>query len=79
MKAKMKAQTITISAMTAKFDVETDNPVTDYAGDSFGGCKEKKKSKKRNTKYDSDKERLAPLLWSWINLWDWILYFIRER
>ena len=39
MKAKMKAQMITISVMRAKFDVETDDPVTDDAGDSFGGRK----------------------------------------
>ena len=56
MKAKMKSQTITISAMKAKSDVETDNPVTYDAGDSFGGRKEKKKSKKRSTKHDSDEE-----------------------
>ena len=52
MKAKMKAQTITISAMRAKFDVETDDPVTNDAGDSFGGCKEKKNSNKAKTKHD---------------------------
>ena len=39
MKAKMKAQMITISAMRAKFDVETDDPITDDTGDSFGGRK----------------------------------------
>ena len=50
----MKAQTITISDMRAKFDVETDDPVTDDAGDSFGGRKEKKKAKKAKTKQDSD-------------------------
>ena len=62
MKYKMKSQTITISAMKAKLDVETDDPVIDDAGDSFGGRKEKKKSKKRDTKHDSDEELLAPLL-----------------
>ena len=56
MKDKMKAQPITISAMKAEFDVETNDPVTDDAGDSFSGCKEKKKSKRRNTKHDSDEE-----------------------
>ena len=56
MKAKMKAQTITISAMKAKFNIETDYPVTDDAGDSFGGRKEKKKAKKRKTKHGSDEE-----------------------
>ena len=56
MKAKIKAQTITISAMRAKLDVETDDPVTDYADDSFGGRKEKKKPKKANTKHDSEEE-----------------------
>ena len=54
MKAKMKAQIITISAMRAKFDVETDDPVTYDTGNSFGGRKEKNKSRKRNTKHDSD-------------------------
>ena len=54
MKAKMKAQTITIYAMKVKFDVETDTPVTDDAGNSFGGLKEKKKTKKRKTKHDYD-------------------------
>ena len=56
MKAKLKAQTITISAMKAKFDIETNEPVTDDAGDSFGGCKEKTKAKKIKTKHDSDEE-----------------------
>ena len=56
MKAKMKAQTITITAMRAKFDVETNDPVTDDAGDSFGGHKDKNKAKKENTKHDYDKE-----------------------
>ena len=56
MKGKMKAQTNTISAIKAKFDVETDDPVKDDAGNSFGGRKEKKKSKKRNTNHDSDEE-----------------------
>ena len=59
-------------------DIETDDPVTDDAGDSFGGRKEKKKAK-RNTKHDSDKELLAPILYFWINLWFWLLYFIRDR
>ena len=36
-KDKLKAQTITISDMKAKFDIETDDPVTDDAGDSSGG------------------------------------------
>ena len=40
MKAKLKAQTITISYMIEKFDIETNHPVTDDAGDSFGGRKE---------------------------------------
>ena len=39
MKAKIKAQTITISDMKEKFDIETKDPVTDNAGDSFGGRK----------------------------------------
>ena len=57
MKAKMKAQTITISALKAEFDVETGDPVTDDGGDSFSGRKEKKKkAKKRKTKHDSDEE-----------------------
>ena len=56
MKAKTEAQTITISAMKAKVDVETDDPVTDDTGDSFSGRKEKNKSKKRKTKHDSDEE-----------------------
>ena len=56
MKAKIKAQTITISDMKAKFDIEPDDPVTDDAVDSFSGRKEKKKSNKIKTKYDSDKE-----------------------
>ena len=56
MKTKMTAQTITTSTMRAKFDVETDNPVTDDSGDSFGGSKDKKKSKKAKTKHDSDEE-----------------------
>ena len=43
MKDKLKAQTITISAMKSKFDIETDDTVTDDTGDSFGGRKEKKK------------------------------------
>ena len=51
MKAKIKAQTITISAMREKFD-----PVTDDSGNLFGGRKEKKKAKKANTKHDSDEE-----------------------
>ena len=37
----MKAQTITITGTEAKFEIETDDPVTDDAGDSFGGHKEK--------------------------------------
>ena len=37
MKAKLKAQTITISDMKAKSDIETDDPGTDDAGDSLGG------------------------------------------
>ena len=56
MTVKLKAQKITISAMKSKFDIETDDPVTDDAGDSFGGRKEKKKSKKIKTKHDSDEE-----------------------
>ena len=39
MNAKLKAQTITISAMKAKSDKEIDDPVTDDAGDSFSGRK----------------------------------------
>ena len=61
---------MTVSAMRAKFDVETDNPVTDDAGDFSGGRKENNKSKKAKTKHDSEEELLAPLLWFWINLWD---------
>ena len=72
MKAQIKAQIITISVMRAKFGVETE----DY---SFGCHKEKNKSKKAKTKHDDDEEWLAPLLWFWINSWDWILYFIRDR
>ena len=56
MKAKLKSQTITISAMKAKFDIETDDPVTDDAGNLLGGRKEKNKAKKRKTKHDSDEE-----------------------
>ena len=56
MKDKLKAQTITISDMKAKFDVETDDPITDVAGNSFGGLKEKKKAKKRKTKHDYDEK-----------------------
>ena len=56
MKDKMKAKTITISAMQETFDVKTKDPVIDDTDDSFGGRKEKKKSKKRNTKHDSDEE-----------------------
>ena len=56
MKPKLKAQTITISDMRAKLDEETDNPVTGDVGHSFGFRKEKKKSKKSNTKHDSDEE-----------------------
>ena len=55
-KAKLKSQMITISAMKETFDIETDDPVTDYASESFGGRKKKNKSKKRNTKHDSDEE-----------------------
>ena len=54
MKAKMKAKKISISAMKARFDIETDDPVTDDAVYSFSGCKEKKEAKKRKTKHDSD-------------------------
>ena len=54
MKAKIKDQTITISAMKSKFDIETDDPVTDDAGNSFSGRKENKKAKKRKTNHDSD-------------------------
>ena len=54
MKSKMKDQTITISAMKTKFDIETDDPVMDDVGDSFGGRKEKKKSNRIKTKHDSD-------------------------
>ena len=46
-KAKMKAQTITISAMKAKFDVETDNPVTDDAGDFLVVAKRKRKPRSK--------------------------------
>ena len=53
-KSKLKAQTITISAMKVKFDIETNDPVTDDAGNPFGGRKEKKKANKRKTKHDSD-------------------------
>ena len=53
-KAKLKAQTITISDMKAKFDIETNDPVTDDTGDSFGGHKEKNKANKRKTKHYSD-------------------------
>ena len=56
MKFKLKDQTMTISAMKAKFDIETDDPVNDEAGDSFGGRKEKNKANKRKTKHDSDEE-----------------------
>ena len=56
MKDKLKAQTITISAMKARFDIETNDTVTDDAGNSFGGRKEKKKEKKRKTKHDSYEE-----------------------
>ena len=56
MTVKLKAQTITISAMKAKIDVETDDPVTYDAGNSFGGCKEKKKAKNRKTKNYYDEE-----------------------
>ena len=54
--AKFKAQMINISAMKAKFDIETDDPVTDDVCDSFGVRKEKKKTKKRNAKHNSDEE-----------------------
>ena len=37
MKAKFKAQMITIYAVKEKFDIETDDPGTDDAGDSLGG------------------------------------------
>ena len=63
MKAKMKAQTITISAMKEKFHVENNDPVTDDASDSFSYFKERNKAKKRKTKHDYDEELLAPLLW----------------
>ena len=46
MKSKLKAQTITISSMKEKIGLETDDPVTDDAGDSLGDLKEKKKAKK---------------------------------
>ena len=36
MKAKMKAQTITVYTMREKFEVETDDSVTDDEGGSFG-------------------------------------------
>ena len=52
----MKDQTITISAMKEKIDIETDDPVSDDAGDSFDGRKEKNKAKKWKTKHDSDEE-----------------------
>ena len=39
MKYKLKAQMIIISDMKAKFDIETDDPVTNDAGNSFGGRK----------------------------------------
>ena len=39
MKDKMKAQTITISARKVKFNIETNDPVTDDAGNSFGDLK----------------------------------------
>ena len=42
--------------MSAKFDVETEDPVTDYAGNPFGGRKEKNKSRKAKTKHDDDEE-----------------------
>ena len=56
MKAKMKAQMITISAMRSKFGVETDDTVTYDAGDSFGGRKENNKVKKEKSKHDSEEE-----------------------
>ena len=52
-KAKLKAQTITISDMKAKFDIETNDPVTDDAGDSFGGQNDNKKANKRKNKHYS--------------------------
>ena len=42
--------------MKVKLDIETDDPVIDDEGDSFGGRKEKKKPNKINTKHDSDEE-----------------------
>ena len=35
----MKTEIITLSAMRAKVDVETDDPVTDNEGDLFSGHK----------------------------------------
>ena len=55
-KAKLKAQTITISDMKSKFDTKTDDPVTDDVGCSLGGQKEKNKAKKIMTNHDSDEE-----------------------
>ena len=60
MKAKMKDQTITISAMRAKFDVATDDLVTDDAGNSFGGRKEKKKEKRQRPSMIPKKNDLHP-------------------
>ena len=79
MKAKFKAQTITTYAMKAKFNIETDDPITDDAGNLFGGRKKKNKSKKRKTKHDYYEELFSSLLWFCINLWEWLLYFIRNR
>ena len=63
MKYKLKAQTITISAMKEKFDIETNDPVTDDAGYSLVSRKEKKKSKKIKTKHDSyEKMTCTPYL-----------------
>ena len=79
MKAKLKAQTITIYAMKSIFDIETDDPVTDYAGNSFGGRKEEIKPRKERPSMILMKNDLHPLFGFWINLWDWLLYFIRDR
>ena len=60
MKAKLKAQTITISAMKEKFDIETDDTVTDDAGDSFGDRKEKIKKRKERPSMIRMKNDLDP-------------------
>ena len=72
LKAKLKKLQLKMSALKRKPDdsSEDSDSVKDNAGESFGGQKEKKKSKSSWWIY---------FLWFWIVAKQWLLHFIKDR